>query len=98
MKNSFKKILLCTTLAMSTIAGITLTPATPVEAAGVTYKDLKKGHSMMVGFSDSYVLVSGSSVVSLSSAGWVTALNYGDAVIHGYKNGVHYWTWYIRVI
>ncbi|WP_430109296.1 hypothetical protein [Paenibacillus sp. B1-33] len=98
MKKSFHKILLCTSLALSTIVGITLTPATSVEAAGVTYKDLPKGHSTMVGFCDSYELVSGSSVVSLSPEGWVTALNYGDAVIYGYKNGVHYWTWYYRVI
>lgn len=98
MKKPIQKILLCTSLALSTIVGVALTPATSVEAAGVTYRDLKKGNSIIVGFSDSYELVSGSSVVSLSSSGWVTALNYGDAVIYGYKDGVHYWTWYIRVI
>ncbi|MCM3292613.1 hypothetical protein M3661_21050 [Paenibacillus sp. MER 180] len=54
MKKPIQKILLCTSLALSTIVGVALTPATSVEAAGVTYRDLKKGNSIIVGFSDSY--------------------------------------------
>ncbi|GAV11399.1 hypothetical protein [Paenibacillus sp. NAIST15-1] len=100
MKISLQKILLCTSLALSTIVGITLTPATSVEAAaGDTYVELYYGGAYPLPRDDlRFEVVSGFSVVEIRPTLKVVTKGYGNAVIYGYKNGVHIWTWHIKVI
>jgi len=89
--------IVATTLLFTAAAGGSLISPTTAEAAGVTYKDLKVGYSIIISGS-SFVVTSGSDVVSVSQYGWVTGLKVGSATIKAYdSSGVLTWTYYINV-
>jgi len=96
MKKVFIAIF-ATALSLSAVVGGTLALPTSVAAAGVTYADLKVGYTKVMNGS-SFVIVSGSDVVSVSSTGWVTGLKVGTATINAYSGGVHTWTFHYNVI
>lgn len=98
MKKSIQKIFLATTLALASFTSFALLAPTTVSAAGTTFTTLKKGNSTLLIGANNYVVASGTSVVSVSSSGWLTALNTGSATVRGYStSGVLLWTWYVTV-
>ncbi|CAH8705384.1 hypothetical protein M5W83_13925 [Paenibacillus thiaminolyticus] len=104
MKN-LSKALLCSIAVFGLLAGSVSAESLKQKSvsndisvmAGVTYRDLKVSHSVML-LGTSFKLVSGADVVSLSPNGLVTGRSPGDAIIYAYKNGSLYWKHYIRVI
>ncbi|MFW5434054.1 hypothetical protein [Paenibacillus apiarius] len=101
------KLVLITALVFSVFDGVASAATTETNlsindedtfavTAGVTYRDLKVSHSVMLS-GISWKLVSGADVVSLNPYGLVTGRSEGDAIIYAYENGRLYWKHYIRV-
>ncbi|WP_155973307.1 hypothetical protein [Paenibacillus sp. Leaf72] len=98
MKKSIQKTFLATTLALASFTSFALLAPTTASAAGTTFITLKKGNSTSLFGANSYVVASGTSIVSVSSSGWLTALNTGSATIRGYSSsGVLLSTWFVTV-
>ncbi|MNJ73640.1 hypothetical protein D3C77_704630 [compost metagenome] len=96
MKKLFTAVI-ASIISLSVVGVATLVTPSKVEAAGVTYTDLKVSYSKIIS-GTTFVLASGSDVVSVSQYGWVTGLKPGNATIYAYDaNGIHTWTFHFTV-